>query len=69
MNTLIDVREAQQMWEYKLKNAGHEGINLNTGKPRSLGVILGSILHTSAKKAVTSEGRVRLDMSKSGVAY
>ena len=45
MNTLQDVREAQQMWERNFKNADREGIVLSDGKPGSFINTLKSIYH------------------------
>jgi hypothetical protein len=46
MNTLQDVREAQQMWEWKFNNAGREGIVLGEGKS---GGILNLLRNTVSK--------------------
>ena len=59
MNTLQDAREAQQMWEYKFKNAGREGIVLNCGKPRSLSSILGNIIRSITAKPVSDGSNLR----------
>ena len=56
MNTLQDVREAQQMWEYKFKNAGREGVVLRIGKPRGL---LSSIVNKVTAKHATSSQKLR----------
>ena len=52
MTTLQDTREAHQMWERKMKNAGREGIELNCGKTWSIKSILSRI--TSAMKALVT---------------
>ena len=61
MNTLQDLREAQQMWEYKFQNAGREGIVLSDGKPRSLITVLQSIFHKIAAKLSVNKGNLRDD--------
>ena len=61
MNTLQDVREAHQMWEYKFKNAGREGIVLNCGKSRSLAGLLHRIFRSITEKPTGSEGNLRQD--------
>ena len=61
MNTLQDTREAQQMWEYKFRTASREGINLSSGKHRSLATILDSIVNKVTSKPATSAGNLRED--------
>ena len=53
MNTLQDVREAQQMWERKFQSAGRERIVLNCGKCGSLGGVVGRIIRKVTAKPVT----------------
>ena len=65
MNSIQDVREAQQMWEYKFKYAGREGIVLTNGKSRSLSSILGSIIRSGTVKPTSSRGSVDMSASKS----
>ena len=56
MNTLRDVREANQMWEQKFQNAGRERIVLSSGKRGALRGMLGRIGHTAAAKSAASRG-------------
>jgi hypothetical protein len=60
MNTLQDIREAQQMWEWKFSNAGREGIVLNCGKTWSIKSILNRITST-LKAPVASDSTVLRD--------
>ena len=54
MNTLQDVREAQQMWVYKFKNTGRESIVLRNVKSGWLASVLSRI--TSYITVSTSKG-------------
>ena len=59
MNNLQDVREVHKMWEYKFQNAAREGIDLSTGKPRSLFSLLGRIINSVTAKPAVSGGNLR----------
>ena len=55
MNTLQNVREAQQMWERKFQNAGRERIQLNCGKRGSLGGVFGRVFGGAARPTATRD--------------
>jgi hypothetical protein len=59
MNTLQDVREAQQMWEWKFKNAGRESIVLNCGKSGSIAGLLNRITGNSKAPAVPTRAMLK----------
>jgi hypothetical protein len=54
MYHIQDARDAQQMWEYKFKNAGREGIVLRDGKPGWLTRLLDLFTRDKSSKGTTS---------------
>jgi hypothetical protein len=61
MSTLHDVREAHQMWERKVQNAGREGIVLNCGKSRSLVSFLCRIFRKKSAKSACGDRQLTKD--------
>jgi hypothetical protein len=61
MSILQDVREAHQMWEWKIKNAGRESIVLRDGKSKGL---LRSLLSKNTPKMTKNGLDVKLVVSK-----
>ena len=59
MNSIQDVRDAQQMWESKLNNPGREGIELRIRKSRGILTILTNIINKVTAKHVTYSRNLR----------
>lgn len=54
MNNIQDARDAQQMWEYRFKNAGREGVALRIGKSRGIWARMVCIVSRVTGKSATS---------------
>ena len=59
MYTIQDVRDAHQMWEYKIKNAGREGIVLKDDKPGWINRLLKVVTRETPSKGSTSGSNLK----------